>query len=348
MDTGHRVPFSRRALIGGLAAGALATTALPSRVFAEPVAAHDRPPKLEAGDLVVVVSPGGPPSPADVATGVALLESWGLRVELGDHVFDNFGGYLAGTDADRLADLNAALAHPEAKAVFASRGGYGTTRIIDDVDFRPLRRRPKLIAGYSDITALHLAVAEHTGIPGLHSPMINWSSNNTEATAESLRRAMTTADPVVLERDPGTATSAVEVPGTACGLLVGGNLSLLDAEPDDSNIPNMDGAILLLEEVNEDRYRIDGMLTRLLRAGVFDGVAAIALGQFVPREDDVPAEGEWTINDVLVDRLGGLGVPILGGLKIGHDLDPRVVPLGTEAVLDTAAGTLTVEAAVRD
>jgi len=338
----------RRAVFGGIAAGAVlaATHAAPGA--AKNGGGHgSKPAKLVPGDLVVVPAPGGPSNATAVGRGIAILESWGLRVELTEHALDTFG-YLSAPDADRLADLNYALAHPEAKALMTVRGGYGTTRIIDDADFGPLEDNPKVVIGYSDITALHFAVAQHTGIPTVHSPMMAWSSNNTAATAESLRQAIMTADPVVLAQDAAVSTVDVTIDGTATGRLLGGNLSLMAAEPDESNWPDLDGAILLIEEVEEARYRVDNMLTRIIRAGHFDNLAGIAVGQFVPDEHDAYTEGEWTMNEVLLDRFGGLGVPVLGGLKIGHDLDPRVVPLGTEAVLDTSAGTLTVEAAVCD
>lgn len=339
-----RPSLSRRALIGGIAAGAVAAAATAAPAAAEK-SKSCKPAKLVPGDLVVVPAPGGPTTAAAVGRGIALLESWGLRVELTEHALDTFG-YLSAPDADRLADLQYALDHPEAKALMTARGGYGTTRIIDEVDFSGLEDHPKLIVGYSDITALHLAAHHHTGISSLHSPMMAWSSNNTAATAESLRSALMSTDPVVLTRDPAEPTAAVEVPGTASGLLYGGNLSLLDAEPDDNHLPDLDGAILFIEDTDEYRYRIDGMLTRFTRAGHFDGLAGIAVGQFTPHEHDEYKPGEWTMNEVLMDRLGGLGIPVLGGLKVGHGLDPRVMPLGTEAVLDTDAGTLTIEAAV--
>lgn len=344
MGIDYHPSLSRRALIGGVAAGAVAAAAAASPAAAEN-RGGDKPQKLVPGDLVVVPAPGGPSNATAVGRGIAILESWGLRVELTEHALDTFG-YLSAPDADRLADLNYALAHPEAKALMTVRGGYGTTRIIDDADLDALEDHPKLIIGYSDITALHFAVAEQTGIPTLHSPMMAWSSNNTAETAESLRKAIMTTDPVVLKQDDTVSTSGVVVPGKASGKLLGGNLSLMAAEPDESNWPDMDGAILLIEEVEEARYRVDNMLTRIIRAGHFDGLAAVAVGQFVPHPLDQYKPGEWTMNEVLMDRLGSLGVPVLGGLKVGHDVDPRVVPLGTEAVLDTGAGTLTVEAAV--
>jgi muramoyltetrapeptide carboxypeptidase len=343
----HPRGVSRRTLIGGAAAGAALAGALASQAAAETTGGSRRPKKLVPGDLVVVPAPGGPSNATAVGRGIAILESWGLRVELTEHALDTFG-YLSAPDADRLADLNYALAHPEAKALMTVRGGYGTTRIIDEADIEALEDHPKLVIGYSDITALHFAIAERTGIPSLHSPMMAWSSNNTAETAESLRKAVMTTDPIVLKQDETVSTHEVVISGKATGKLLGGNLSLMAAEPDESNWPDLDGAILLIEEVDEARYRVDNMLTRILRAGHFDNLAGIAVGQFEPDPDDEYKPGEWTMNEVLMDRLGGLGVPVLGGLKVGHGLDPRVVPLGTEAVLDTGAGTLTVQPAVKN
>ncbi|MEU5153238.1 LD-carboxypeptidase [Glycomyces sp. NPDC021274] len=344
MRNDSRPSLSRRALIGAVAAGAVVATAQASPAAA---AKARKPAVLEPGDLVVVPAPGGPTTAAAVARGIAILEGFGLRVELTEHALDTYG-WLSAPDEDRLADLQYALDHKEAKAVMTARGGYGTTRIIDEVSFKGLKRHPKLIVGYSDITALHLAVRHHTGLASLHSPMVAWSSNNTAATTESLRTALMTTDPVVLTRDPLEPTAAVTVSGTASGPLYGGNLSLLDAEPDDGHLPDSDGAILFIEDTDEARYRIDGMLTRYLRAGHLDGLAGIAVGQFTPDEHDEYKPGEWTMNETLMDRLGGLGIPVLGGLKVGHGLDPRVMPLGTQAVLDADAGTLTIEAAVAD
>jgi muramoyltetrapeptide carboxypeptidase len=343
----HPRGLSRRTLIGGAAAGAVLAGTIASQAAAETTGGSRRPKKLVPGDLVVVPAPGGPSTATAVGRGIAILESWGLRVELTEHALGTFG-YLSAPDADRLADLNYALAHPEAKALMTVRGGYGTTRIIDDADIEALEDHPKLVIGYSDITALHFAIAERTRIPSLHSPMMAWSSNNTAETAESLRKAVMTTDPIVLKQDETVSTHEVVISGKATGKLLGGNLSLMAAEPDESNWPDLDGAILLIEEVDEARYRVDNMLTRIVRAGHFDNLAGIAVGQFEPDPDDEFTPGEWTMNEVLMDRLGGLGVPILGGLKVGHGLDPRVVPLGTEAVLDTGAGTLTVQPAVKN
>ncbi|MFC4333816.1 S66 peptidase family protein [Salininema proteolyticum] len=323
-----------------------AATVLPAPASAKGHTEITRPPALRPGDLVVVPSPAGPTDAAAVEKGVALLESWGLEVELTPHALGR-DGYLSGTDEERTADLEYAFSHPDAKAVIATRGGYGSTRILDRVDYTGLRDKPKLVAGYSDITALHAAVHARAGLATLHSPMVAWADGNTDATAEALKNALMTADPVRLERDDAEPTADVLVPGRAEGRLLGGNLSLLAAEIGSRNFPDLDGAILFLEDVGEERYRVDGLLTSLIRSGHLDGVAGFAIGQFLPAWGDEPGEGEWTMADVITDRLAGYGVPILGGLKLGHGDDPRVAPLGTEAEMDAETGVLTVESALR-
>lgn len=290
----------------------------------------------------MIVSPAGPTEAESVQEGVALLESWGLRAKLSEHALETYG-YLSAPDNERLADLNAAIADPEVRAVMATRGGYGVQRIIDDVDFEALSADPKLVIGYSDITALHLAVQNRAGMASLHAPMAAWSSYNTKKTERALRNALTTTEPVVLERRPNDLTGGVEVPGKATGTLVGGNLTLLTTEPESGNLPDFDGAILFIEDVGESPYSLDRMLTMLIRTGRLEGLAGVAIGQFTGAEGD---PGEWTLPEVLVDRLTPLGVPVLGGLPIGHDKNPRVMPLGVRAELDTSAGTLTVESAV--
>lgn len=337
----RRALFSTAAAVAGgaIASQALGTSAAANATAGEPLLG----PRLEPGDIIRLISPAGPANPDLVEVGIELLESWGLDVQLADHALDEYG-YLAAPDDDRLADVNAAIADPDVKAIMTTRGGYGTTRIIDQVDFSPLHLHPKLILGYSDISALHLAAYQSTGIATLHSPMAGWGSNNTEETEESLRSAIMDGEPTVLHRDDDEDTASIEVPGTAEGLLFGGNLALLAAEPlNNGNLPDLSGAILFMEDVGEAPYSIDRMLTTLLRSGVLDDIAGFAIGQFTNSEGP---DGTWTMQEAMMDRLEPLGVPVLGGLKVGHGADPRVLPLGTRATLDTHTGTLEVAPAV--
>ncbi|MPZ29023.1 MAG: LD-carboxypeptidase [Micromonosporaceae bacterium] len=302
-----------------------------------------RPPALRAGDQVAVVSPSGPARPELVTAGVALLRSWGLRAVPAPHALDR-DGYLAGTDADRIADLNAAFADPAVRGIVVTRGGYGVQRIVDRLDLAAVRDDPKPVAGFSDLTALQLALWRGARLAGVHGPGAAWRPERTgPAAAESLRNALMSVDPVVVKRDPADGTAGVSRPGIATGPLLGGNLTMLASTLGTRDFPDLTGAVLLVEDVDEPPYKVDRMLTQLRRAGVLRGLAGVAVGQFVRCADRWPT----SVADVLADRLGDLGVPVLGGLPIGHGQDQLSVPVGVPAALDVAAGTLTVDPAVR-
>jgi muramoyltetrapeptide carboxypeptidase len=308
-----------------------------------------RPSALQPGDLVVVLSPAGPALPDRVAAGVELLRSWGLRPVPAPHAFDRHG-YLAGSDAERLADLNAAFADPEVRGIVVTRGGYGMQRIVDYLDVHAVRRSPKPVVGFSDITALHLALWRSARLASVYGPGAAWSYERTgEESARSLCQALMTAEPVIIKQQPSSLTApasrlgAQGLPGIATGALLGGNLTLLASSVGTHDFPDLTGAILLIEDVDEAPYRVDRMLTQLRRAGVLAGLAGVAVGQFVNCTD------RWStdVADVIGERLGDLGVPVLGGLPIGHGTDQLAVPLGVPATLDVAGATLTVSAAVR-
>jgi muramoyltetrapeptide carboxypeptidase len=293
----------------------------------------------------MLVSPSGPTRPERVERGIALLRSWGLEVVTGLSAYSRLG-YLAGTDAERLADLNRALAEPGVCAVMCTRGGYGVQRLIDGVDFDAVRADPRLLVGFSDITALQLALWQRTGLSSLHGPGAAWLDERTGPdSAAALRAAMMTAAPVVVAARDDEETSPVRLAagGAVRGPLLGGNLCLLTASIGTPDLPDLTGAVLLLEEVAEPPYKVDRMLTQLHRSGALAGIAGVAIGQFTECADAWPT----SIVDVLVERLAPLGVPVLGGLPIGHGKDQLAVPIGTTATLDVAAATLTVEAAVR-
>ncbi|MBM7494875.1 muramoyltetrapeptide carboxypeptidase [Micromonospora luteifusca] len=303
-----------------------------------------RAPALAPGDRVRVVSPGSTPDPTNMARGIEILRSWGLEVELGRHVFTRYG-YLAGTDAERLADLNAALTDPGIRAVFAARGGYGTQRIVDQIDVSVLRRDPRVVVGFSDITSIHGKLWRDTGLVTFYGPMVNWSDDRTgPESAEALRRAVMTTAPVTIARDPAETAAPVLVPGRASGPLLGGCLTLISTSLGAEDAPKFDGAILFFEDVDEAPYSIDMMLTELRRVGVLSRVAGVVIGQIT---NSVGEPGEWDAAAVLKDRLYDLGVPVLGGLRLGHGDGQLTVPLGARAAIDAAAGTLTVEPGVR-
>lgn len=338
--------MTRRTMLG---AGATATGGAlvqgpPAEAGASARGRAVKPKVLRPGDRVRVVSPGSTPDAALVARGIEILRGWGLVVETGRHVFDRYG-YLAGNDADRAADLNAAFADPGVRGVFASRGGYGTQRIIDRLDLRAARRRPKVVVGFSDITSLQGRLWHAARLVTVHGPMVNWSDGRLgPESIESLRRAVMTTEPAVLTRDPAETAAPVLVPGRARGPLLGGNLTLIHSAIGAGDYPPLRGAIFFFEEVGEAPYRIDRMLTHLRRVGALRGVRGIVIGQIT---DSVANPGEWDAVGVLKDRLGDLGVPVLGGLRLGHGKGQLTIPLGAQATIDAKAGTLTVDPGVR-
>jgi muramoyltetrapeptide carboxypeptidase len=279
---------------------------------------------------------------------MAALSSWGLRVELGHHVFDQWGP-MAGRDEDRLADLNAALTDPGVRAVFASRGGAGAYRIADRLDTRAVLHDPKPLIGFSDCTHLHLALWKHCGLATVHGPYLTHGNDVLDDdTVHRLRQALTDPQPVTIHRDPTEATATVTVDGTATGILHGGLLTALHTEAG-AGLPRLDGAILFLEHPSGQLRHVDRALTQLARSGALKGLGGVALGQFTGFEHDTTTahDGGWNVADLLLDHFGDLGIPVLGGLPVGHGNHPPTLPLGTEAIIDTAAGTLTAQPALR-
>jgi muramoyltetrapeptide carboxypeptidase len=294
-----------------------------------------RPPCLRPGDRVRLISPASTPEEAGVRRCASIFEAWGLRVELGRHVFREHC-YLAGTDDERLDDLNEALRDPGIRAIIATRGGRGAYRIADRVDFAAARADPKLVVGFSEITILHLALWKQCRLVGVHGPLASWSTELVgPASVAALRSALMTDAPVVLKTDASEPTAALTTHGRASGILLGGNLDMI-ASAAGWALPSLDGAILLVEGAGMALGQIDRQLTMLANAGHLNGVRGVAAGQFT----NCGTHGEWTAVDILRDRLAGLRVPILGGLPIGHGRSPATLPLGTAATLDADAGVL--------
>lgn len=303
------------------------------------------PPKLKPGDRVRFVSPASTPDRDLVAQGVDLLTGWGLRVEIGDHAFDSLG-YLAGTDEHRLADLNDAFRDPGVRAVFATTGGKGAYRIADRLDFDAVRRDPKPLIGFSDITALHLALWKEVGLVGIHGPFVNWYEPYCGPDcAEAFRRGLMTTDEIVIRQDPTELSAALTGGDPVTGYLMGGHLDTVRCAIG-TDLCGLDGGILLIEANRGSGLgMVDRQLTQLRRSGLLDGLRGVAVGQITGFENDLI--NGWTVLDVLRDGLAKLDVPILGGLPIGHGLNPATIPLGTAATIDPTAGTLTVAPGVR-
>ncbi|MEV0091074.1 LD-carboxypeptidase [Streptomyces sp. NPDC050738] len=298
-----------------------------------------RPARLRPGARVAVVAPSGPPPEDRLQAGLDVLRGWGLDPVVMPHVLDGHPrfDYLSGTDEARARDLQEAWCDPSVDAVFCARGGYGAQRMVDLVDWTAMRAAgPKAFVGYSDITALQEAFAVRLGISTLYGPMVAGLAFLKDAhSQESLRATLFEPESV---RTLGLGTARTLVPGQARGVTLGGCLCLLAADVGTPHArPSARGGLLLIEDIGEDPYRLDRMLTQLLRSGWLDGVAGIALGSWEECEpyDDVRA--------VLLDRLGPLGVPVIEAFGFGHCPTMETMPLGVPALLDADAGTLTLD-----
>ncbi|MFD6803093.1 LD-carboxypeptidase [Streptomyces cyaneofuscatus] len=302
-----------------------------------------RPSRLRPGARVAVVAPSGP-VPADrLEAGLGVLRGWGLEPVVFPHVLDVQPelDYLAGADADRAADLQAAWCDPSVDAVFCARGGYGAHRMADLLDWAAIRAAgPKVFVGYSDITVLHEAFALRAGFSTLHGPMVATEAFLKDAaTREHLRATLFEPETVLTL---GLYTAAALVPGRAGGILYGGCVSLLAATAGTPHARTgaRDG-LLVIEDTGEEPYRLDGILTRLLRSGALEGLSGVVCGSW---QECGPYE---KIRAVLADRLGPLGIPVIEELGFGHGPTALTVPLGVPAVLDAPADggrcTLTVQ-----
>jgi muramoyltetrapeptide carboxypeptidase len=306
-----------------------------------------KPRRLREGDLVGVVAPASAwESRSELLRGVAGLEAWGLRVRLGDHVNDRHG-YMAGRDEDRLADLHAMLADPEVAAIVCLQGGYGTPRLIPLLDEAAFRANPKALCGFSDLTTLHLAQQRwgnlisfySNGAIGVGAPDV------TDFSKASLKRALFSAEPYgPIAPNPDDPYVRTIVGGRATGRLTGGCAGLLSTAIGTRLQPDFRDRIVVLEEIENEAYIHDGILTHLRNAGLFEGAAGIVVG-------DVRAKwsgqiGELSMEDIVEEVLAPLGLPLIYGLPIGHGKHHQTVPLGAMATLDADAGTLIVEEVV--
>jgi muramoyltetrapeptide carboxypeptidase len=292
-----------------------------------------KPERLRRGDLIGIAAPAGAFKKERLQPGIAYLERAGHRVRVGAHAYDR-RRYMAGEDGARAEDLHALFADPEVRAIFAARGGYGTTRLLDLLDYSLIRENPKVFVGFSDTTALQLALYRHAGL-------ITYSGVTVCADLGERREAFTEAAVwrAVREGRAGPFEGLRRIAGGGAeGRLLGGCLSLVCALQGTAHLPDFDGAILALEDVDEAPYRIDRMLTHLRQTGLLRRVAGVAFGHF---EGARPEEGaDWTVEDVLADRTADLGIPVVCGLPYGHQRRRVVLPLGALARLDADAGRL--------
>jgi muramoyltetrapeptide carboxypeptidase len=296
-----------------------------------------RPPALRPGARVALVAPAGPLADGAVDRAAERVRGWGFEPVIGEHARKRHG-YLAAPDRERTADFNAALRDETVDAVWCLRGGYGVMRILDGIDWPALARRPRPVIGFSDNTALHLAIRRH-GVVSFHGPHPA-TEQLSEFSSDGLLRALTVAEPAgILPFPDGGARAATICGGAAEGPLVGGNLSLIASTLGTPYAIQAEGALLFLEEVGEAAYRIDRLLSQLRLAGVLRGAAGIVVGA-ISEVPDAGTEHVPMIDEVLRDLLGDLGIPVAWGFPFGHVEDNWTLPIGVRARLDADAGTL--------
>lgn len=330
--------IARRAalgLLGGLAGAAMLPAGLAARTVA-------KPPRLRQGDTVGLVAPASALTlPDELDRALHWISGMGLVPKLGAHVAEQ-EGYLAGRDAARAADIDAMFADPQVRAVFAVRGGWGGARILPLLDWDAIRANPKLLIGYSDTTALHCAIAARAGFATLHAP--NAASRWDQTSWESLWTiAFAGGTPLLggaeVEQAVGRPARTL-VAGTARGKLIGGNLTIVSTLMGTGWLPDLSGTVLLLEDVNEEPYRIDRMLQQLRLAGVLDRVAGVVFGQCTRCTSRDPDYAGFSLDDVLDRHFGALAVPVVAGFDSGHVRDQLCLPMGVRVELDAAARTL--------
>ena len=307
------------------------------------------PRRLAVGDQVALLLPASPlSSPRVLALGRKRLEAFGLRVTPSRHALAEHG-YLAGTDGERLHDLEAAFRDPNINAIFCARGGYGVARLLPSFEVALARRHPKPLVGFSDITALHLAL-QSAGIISFWGPMPCTSLGWSPFSARSLKRALMSAVPVGrVPFAPGRRPMTLRR-GIAQGRLTGGTLSLLTASLGTPYEVQTRGRIVFLEDVDEEPFRVDRMLAQMTAAGKLSDVAGVALGIFTgTQKRNCPARLSLTMRDVFADHLLPLKVPVLRNVAVGHVPDQVTLPYGVAARMDAGTGTLTLlEAGVRE
>jgi len=291
---------------------------------------------IVAGTRVALVAPAGPLKPGDLDRAIGNCKTLGWEPVVGTYAEEK-QDYFAGSDELRVSDFNKALRDDSVDAIWCLRGGYGAMRLLEQLDFAALKRRPKAIIGFSDITALHSAVGLKADLRSIHGPT---ARGKLTPFSEKSLRAATSAK----EQPAGTAPDAVTlVKGRARGRLTGGNLSLLSAMHGTPWQPSYEGAILVLEDVNEAPYRIERMLLQLRLSGDLQKCAGIAFGQFTNPADDASIGGtSRTIADVVAEAAQLAGVPAISGIPLGHIDDQWSMPLGADAELDADAKRVTV------
>ncbi|NNE67453.1 MAG: LD-carboxypeptidase [Pyrinomonadaceae bacterium] len=312
-----------------------------------------KPKRLNPGDTLAVIAPASGVSESTFERGLQNLRDLGFRTKEGKYARGG-EGFLSGSDKERLHDLHWAFRDKDIDGIWCMRGGYGASRILPEIDYKLIESNPKVFVGYSDITAIHLAIQRKTGLVTFHGP--NAASTFTDYTVEHIKKTL--IDPPLRQKielpqapegeDPELYEAKVLKGGDCKGRIIGGNLSLLIALTGTPfGLTDVKRKILFIEDVNEQPYRVDRMLTQLRQSIDMRSLAGIAVGVFTRNEAD-PDEPSQSLMEVLNERLGNLGIPVIYGLSFGHIRDQFVIPIGIRAEMNTSKSSLIyIERAVK-
>jgi muramoyltetrapeptide carboxypeptidase len=343
--------MKRRNFLKSVSAASASALIAPATAFsgnsaretaAEPVI---KPPRLRKGDTVGLVAPAGSISETLLRRSIENLEALGFRVKYTDRLFARHG-YFAGTDTSRARDLEAMFGDPAVKGIFCVRGGYGSVRLIPYLNFEIIKKNPKPFVGFSDITALSYILFVKTGLVTFHG--VNSATSFNQYTTENFNKVLLdpSAKTVLRAADEERTESEYRITiirsGKASGQLVGGNLSIMVSMLGTQYDIDTAGKIIFIEEVREEPYRIDRMLTQMRKAGKFSRAAGIVLGIFRDCHPATDEEDGFTLFEVLYDRLYDLGIPVLYGMSFGHVVNKLTFPVGIRAELNTVYRKLTL------
>ncbi len=329
---------------------AVASLALSKRVSGFPAYAPKKPtlypPLLKPGDTVGIITPSSPAADDAYAIAANNFNALGLCVKWGEHVLKRHG-YLGGRDEERLADLHSMFADPDVKAIVCLRGGSGAARLLDKLDYDLIARNPKVFMGYSDITAFHQAILTQTGLITFHGPVAN--SVWTPWVIRQLEQLFYEGKPFVYENplytgslfEPVLAPIQILTPGIAEGRLLGGNLTVLTAIAGSSYFPDFTDSILFLEDIGEEPYRVDRMLSQLALTGALKNINGFIFGKCSDCEARNP-DKSLTLEQILDYYIRPLGIPAYQGALIGHIDEQFILPMGARVRMDASRGSFEV------
>jgi muramoyltetrapeptide carboxypeptidase len=331
------MPINRRQFLTNFGLATLATQLQPLTAQGQLSSQITlKPPRLQIGDTVGLIAPAGIVDLEDVEAAQRNISDLGLKVKLGKHILNRYG-YLAGKDSDRAADLNAMFADKSVKAIIAMRGGWGCNRILPLLNYANIRVHPKILMGYSDITSLLLAINARSRLITFHGPVATSTWN--QFTVDYVKRILFAGEAVTIQNpSPGQVQFSTVAPGKARGKLVGGNLSVISAMLGSPYLPAWNQSILFVEEIGEDVYRVDRMLTQLKNAGILNRIAGLIFGQCT--NCSLGDEPNFTLMQILQDHILPLGIPAWYGSAIGHIKDKFTLPVGVQVEIDANVGII--------